>query len=150
MTTLLSRTMFRNQDLDNFFKYAVGFDTILGSMSAVLDSSSANSNYPPHNLVEVDRDTYLISMAVAGYSKDDLSVEWKDRSLSVTGLVESPDKQVGVIHNGIAKRKFTKMFALGEYIEVERVSLKDGMLSITLNRVVPEAERLKLMDIHSD
>lgn len=150
MTTLLSRTMFRNQDLDNFFKYAVGFDTILGSMSAVLDSPSANSNYPPHNLVEIDRNTYLISMAVAGYSKDDLSVEWKDRSLSVTGHVESPDKQVGVIHNGIAKRKFTKMFALGEYIEVERVSLKDGMLSITLNRVVPEAERLKLMDIHSD
>jgi molecular chaperone IbpA len=142
--------MFRNADFDNFFKYAVGFDTIFGSMSAVLDSSSVHTNYPPHNLVEVERDKYLISMAVAGYSKDDLAVEWKDRNLSVTGLVDHPDKQVGVIHNGIAKRKFTKMFALGEYIEVDRVSLKDGMLSITLTRVVPESERLKLMDIHSD
>ena len=91
-------------------------------------------------------------MALAGYAKEDLSVEWKDRILSVTGLVGSPDDVAGagVIHHGIAKRKFTKTFALGEYIEVEHVSLKNGMLTITLDRVVPEAERMKQMEIHLD
>tara|TARA_R110002020_G_scaffold151184_1_gene328234 strand:- start:15 stop:440 length:426 start_codon:yes stop_codon:yes gene_type:complete len=141
--------MFRNADFDNFLKYAVGFDTIFGSMGAVLNNPALTTNYPPHNLVEVDRDKYLISMAVAGYSKDDLSVEWKDRNLMVTGHVDSPEDKA-MIHHGIAKRKFSKVFALGEYIEVEHVSLKDGMLSITLNRVVPESERLKLMEIHLD
>ena len=140
--------MFRNADFDNFLKYAVGFDTIFGSMGAVLDNPA--TNYPPHNLVEVERDKYLISMAVAGYSEDDLSVEWRDRNLSVTGHADSSGDDKGMIHHGIAKRKFSKLFALGEYIEVDRASLKNGMLSITLNRVVPESERLKLMEIHLD
>ena len=144
--------MFRNADFDNFFKYAVGFDSIFGSMGTVLDSSNSHTNHPPHNLTEVEKGKYLISMALAGYAKEDLSVEWKDRILSVTGLVGSPDDTAGaeVIHHGIAKRQFTKTFALGEYIEVEHVSLKNGMLTITLDRVVPEAERMKQMEIHLD
>jgi len=143
--------MFRHADFNNFIKYAVGFDSIFDSMTAVLDNTSVNTNYPPHNLIELAGERYLISMALAGYSKDDLTVEWKDRLLVVKGDVSLDKDEEGVeelIYHGIAKRKFSKMFALGEYIEVENVMLKDGMLSITLNRVVPDAERLKLISIN--
>ena len=139
--------MLRNTDLDNFSKYAVGFNSFFDSIEAVLGSSGFTANYPPHNLVRVGEDRFAVSMALAGYSKDDLTVEWKDSLLVVTGSPSADKEEKGTIHHGIAKRKFTKTFALGEYVEVDHVTFKDGLLVIELKRVVPEEERMKVVPI---
>ena len=145
---MYSPTSVTNSDFNNFVKYAVGFNTLFDSIDAVLTSPSINDNYPRHNLFELEKGTrYAVSMALAGYPKDNLKVEWKDSLLVVTGEPSPDDKQKDAIYNGIAQRKFTKTFALGEYIEVDHVTFKDGLLVIELKRVVPEEERMKVVPI---
>lgn len=127
---------------DPFF---IGFNRELERLSNV-QLASRQTNYPPYDLLKLDEDTYKLSLAVAGFCKDDIKVTVENETLVIKGeIVEVTDAEV--VHKGIAGRKFTRTFALGEYMEITGAEMKDGMLHIDINRVVPEEKKPKAINI---
>ena len=126
---------------DPFF---IGFNRNLTQLNNVYKTN--NQSYPPYDLLKLDEDTYVLSLAVAGFSKEDIDVSVDNGSLVIKGeIVEVTDAEV--VHKGIASRKFTRTFALGEYMEVVGAELKDGMLTIKIDRIVPEEKKPKSIKI---
>jgi len=126
---------------DPFF---IGFNRNLTQLNNVYKTN--NQSYPPYDLLKLDEDTYVLSLAVAGFSKEDIDVSVDNGSLVIKGeTVEVTDAEV--VHKGIANRKFTRTFALGEYMEVVGAELKDGMLIIKIDRIVPEEKKPKSIKI---
>ncbi len=109
---------------DPFF---IGFDRALDTWNHVQTVSSA-TNYPPYNVIKVDEDNFVVELAVAGFAKTDIDVSTADGKLTVKGELNTEDNDSKFIHRGIAARKFTREWALGEYMEVKAAELKDGML----------------------
>ena len=127
---------------DPFF---IGFNREMERLANV-QLASRQTNYPPYDLVKVDDDTFKLSLAVAGFSKEDIDVSVDNGTLIIKGEIEeSPEAEV--IHKGIAGRKFTRTFALGEYMEVIGAKLEDGMLNIDIERIVPEEKKPKSIKI---
>jgi molecular chaperone IbpA len=126
---------------DPFF---IGFNRELSRLN---NAHKVNSNsYPPYDLLKLDEDTYRISLAIAGFSKEDIDVSVDNGTLVIKGeIVEATDAEV--VHKGIAGRKFTRSFALGEYMEVTGAEMKDGMLHINVDRIVPENKKPKTIKI---
>jgi len=138
MVTQFSLDLFK----DPFF---IGFDNDLKRLYNLHNTANKQS-YPPYDILKLDEDTYKISLAVAGFSKDNIDVSVDNGTLIVKGeIVEVTDAEV--VHKGIAGRKFTRSFALGEYMEVTGADLKDGMLHINVERIVPEEKKPKLIKI---
>jgi molecular chaperone IbpA len=105
-----------------------------------------SQSYPPYDLLKLDEDNYVLSLAVAGFSKDNINISIDNDSLIIKGeLVEVIDAEV--IHKGIAGRKFTRTFALGEYMEVTGAKLEDGLLTINVTRLVPEEKKPKTIKV---
>jgi molecular chaperone IbpA len=127
---------------DPFF---IGFDNDLKRLYNLHNTANKQS-YPPYDILKLDEDTYKISLAVAGFSKDDINVSVDNGTLIIKGeIVEVTDAEV--VHKGIAGRKFTRSFALGEYMEVTGADLKDGMLHINVERIVPEEKKPRSIKI---
>jgi molecular chaperone IbpA len=126
---------------DPFF---IGFNRDLARLN---NAHKVNSqSYPPYDILKLDEDTYRISIAVAGFSKEHIDVSVDNGTLIIKGeIIEVTDAEV--VHKGIASRKFTRSFALGEYMEVTGADLKDGMLHINVDRVVPEDKKPKTIKI---
>ena len=126
---------------DPFF---IGFNRELGRLNTAHKTNS--QTYPPYDLLKLDEDTYRISLAIAGFSKEDINISVDNGTLIIKGeIVEVIDAEV--VHKGIAGRKFVRSFALGEYMEVSGAELKDGMLNISIDRVVPEEKKPKAIKI---
>jgi molecular chaperone IbpA len=126
---------------DPFF---IGFNRDLGRLNTAYKTNS--QSYPPYDLIKLNDDTYRISLAIAGFSKEDINVSVDNGTLIIKGeIVEVTDAEV--VHKGIAGRKFVKSFALGEYMEVTSAELKDGMLHINIDRIVPEEKKPKSIKI---
>ena len=126
---------------DPFF---IGFNRELGRLNTAHKTNS--QAYPPYDLLKLDEDTYRLSVAVAGFTKDNINVSVDNGTLVIKGeIVEVTDAEV--VHKGIATRKFTRSFALGEYMEVTGADLKDGMLHVSIDRVVPEEKKPKTIKI---
>ena len=123
---------------DPFF---IGFNRELDRLNTVHNLATRQA-YPPYDILKLDEDTYKLSLAVAGFSKDDIKVSVDNGTLIIKGeIVEVTDAEV--VHKGIAGRKFTRTFALGEYMEVTGAEMKDGMLHIDIDRIVPEDKKPK-------
>ena len=122
---------------DPFF---IGFNRELSRLNTAHKTNS--QSYPPYDLLKLDEDTYRLSLAIAGFTKDDLKISIDNGTLIIKGeIVEVIDAEV--VHKGIAGRKFVRSFALGEYMEVTGAEMKDGMLHINIDRVVPEEKKPK-------
>ncbi len=128
---------------DPFF---IGFDRALDTWSHAQTVSSA-TNYPPYNVIKVDEDNFVVELAVAGFGKTDISLSTADGKLTVKGELATEDNDSKFIHRGIAARKFTREWALGEYMEVKAAELKDGMLKIDIVRILPEEKKPKTIKI---
>jgi molecular chaperone IbpA len=126
---------------DPFF---IGFNRELERFNSL---SKVNSTaFPPYDLLKLDEDNYQLSLAVAGFTREDLTVSIEDGSLWITGeTTEVTDAEV--VHKGIAARKFTRIFELSEYMEVSSVELKDGMLNIRVIRNLPKEKQPKILKI---
>jgi molecular chaperone IbpA len=137
MVTKLAMDLFN----DPFF---IGFNRDLARLN---NAHRINSqSYPPYDILKLDEDTYRISLAIAGFTKEDIDVSIDNGTLNIKGeIVEVMDAEV--VHKGIAGRKFTRSFALGEYMEVTGAEMKDGMLHINVDRVVPEEKKPKSIKI---
>ena len=125
----------------------IGFDRIFDQLENI--HSQAKDTYPPHNVVREDEYRYIVELAVAGFNKDDITLEVKDHILTVTAQREQRRAQEKYLHKGISARKFKKSFRLSEYTEVRGADMTDGILSIGLEVVLPEEKRPQMITINS-
>ena len=129
----------RNMDLTPLYRASVGFDRIADLMDRALTSEVAAPTYPPYNIEKTGENAYRISIAVAGFAADDLSVEMRDGAVIVSARKAAEDEARTYLHRGIATRAFERKFALADHVRVEGASHVDGMLHIDLVREIPEA-----------
>lgn len=137
----------RSFDLAPFYRSTVGFDQIADLMDRVLANDGAQSTYPPYNIEKTADDTYRISIAVAGFSADDLNVEVKEKALVVSARKADEDENRSFLHRGIATRAFERRFHLADHVVVTGASHADGMLHIDLEREIPEALKPRRIEI---
>lgn len=128
----------RTFDLSPLFRTTVGFDRLNQMLDSATRLEEAPS-YPPYNIERLDEDSYRVSMAVAGFSPDDLDVTAHDGVLLVTGRIDEKDDSRKYLHRGIASRAFERRFQLADHIKVAGADLLNGLLHIDLVREVPEA-----------
>ncbi|MGB1234445.1 MAG: Hsp20 family protein [Planktomarina sp.] len=138
----------RNFDFAPLYRATVGFDQIADMMDRV-SSADAGNSYPPYNIEKTADDGYRISLAVAGFSESELSVEVKENSLHVSA--KKPDDADGktYLHRGIATRAFDRRFHLADHVRVSGASHENGMLHIDLVREVPEALKPRRIEIQN-
>ncbi len=134
-------------DFAPLYRATVGFDRIANLMDRALSADVAQPTYPPYNIEKTAEDAYRISIAVAGFSSDELSVEVKDGGLVVAAKrsAETPDKSY--LHRGIATRAFERRFTLADHVRVTGAVHENGMLSIDLVRETPEALKPRRIEI---
>jgi molecular chaperone IbpA len=133
-----------------FYRSTVGFDRLfstLDQLGGVEDSPS----YPPYNIGRTGENAYRISVAVAGFTDADLSIEAKESTLTIRGQKQTNDdeKTVGLLYQGIAARDFERSFQLADYVEVKGASLENGLLHVDLAREIPEAMKPRAIPIMS-
>jgi len=128
--------------------YAVGFDSLFDHFNNTLEYTvKQQTSYPPYNINKIDDLNYQVEMALAGFGKDDIEIKYSDNQLTIKS-VESDDKdEKDVIHRGISKRKFSRSFTLAEDIKVNGAELKDGMLLVELEKIVPEEKKPRIIKI---
>ena len=144
--------MTRNLSVWNSLRpFSVGFDSIFDEFDRMLESTERYStNYPPYNIKRVNDTDYRIEVALAGYDKDDIEVELKDSALTVRNKTKEQtidEKGNGVIHKGISTRQFERAFTISEDIKVKDAELKNGLLTIDLERIIPDEKKPRLIDI---
>ena len=144
--------MTRNLSVWNSLRpFSVGFDSIFDEFDRMLESTERYStNYPPYNIKRVNDTDYKIEVALAGYAKDDIEVELKDSTLTVRNKTKEQtvdEKGNGVIHKGISTRQFERAFTISEDIKVKDAELKNGLLTIDLERIIPDEKKSRLIDI---
>lgn len=135
-------------DLPSFRRATVGFDRLFDEMERQF-ANSATNGYPPYNIAQLEDNEYMISVAVAGFSMDDLDIT-KDRNiLRIEGTSPKGDEAVTYLHKGIGARNFRREFTLADHVEVEGATLELGMLNIHLKRHIPEALQPKKIAIQA-
>ena len=133
--------------------FSIGFDNMFDQFESLLSDGglSTQSNYPPYNIRKVGKDKYAIEVAVAGFNKDDVEVEYEDNLLTVkTKKVDKAvekDMDGEIIHRGISQRSFSRSFTIADDIKVEGAEIKDGLLTINCEKIVPEQKKRKLIPI---
>jgi molecular chaperone IbpA len=123
----------------------LGFDHIFDELQKI--RAHANDGYPPHNVIKTGERTYTVELAVAGFKRDDLSIELKDHVLTVKGERAQRRPEDQYVHRGLSTRKFVKSYRLSEYTEVVGADLTDGILTVDLEVIVPKEQQPKLIII---
>jgi molecular chaperone IbpA len=139
----------RNYDFTPLYRSTVGFDRLANMLDRALTTDAGTNTYPPYNIEKSGDDTYRISIAVAGFSEDELSVEMRDGQLVIAAKkaeVDTPDT-VTYLHRGIASRAFEKRFQMADHVRPVKAETKDGLLHIDLVREVPEALKPRRIEI---
>jgi len=131
----------------------VGFDNMFDHFERMFDGDvstfQTQVNFPPYNIVKTGDFTYDVELALAGFSKDDITVDYADNIFTVKSVKKekSDDDKDGVLHRGISKRMFSKAFTIADDVEVKGAELKDGLLKISLERIVPEGKKPRNIEI---
>ena len=133
--------------------FSVGFDDMFDQFENMLGNGnlSVQSNYPPYNIRKTGKDKYSIEVALAGFNKKDVEVEFEDNLLTVrtkqVNKSEDKNKDGEIIHKGISQRQFARSFTIADDVKVDDAKLKDGLLTIACERIVPEYKKKKLIEI---
>lgn len=137
----------RDFDFSPLFRSAIGFDRLPSLIDTALRSDVSVGSYPPYNIEKVADDAYRVTLAVAGFSLDDLHVEMRDGVLIVKGAKPEGGQKANYLHRGIAERAFERRFQLAEHVEVRGAGLDNGLLAIDLVREVPEALKPRRIEV---
>ncbi|OJX11404.1 MAG: heat-shock protein [Caedibacter sp. 37-49] len=137
----------RNYDLTPLFRSSIGFDRLMRIMDSATRGEEGAPSYPPYNIEKMDDQTYRLTMAVAGFSEDNLSITVQDNVLVITGKARADDESVQYLYRGIAGRAFERHFQLADFIKVGDANLENGLLKITLQREIPEAMKPRTIEI---
>ncbi len=143
----MTQYTFSTFDLPALHRHAIGFDRMFEELNRTF-ANSKSDNYPPYNVIKLDETHYVVEVAVAGFSEDELDVELKDGVLSVSGeKAKSEGDSAEYLHKGISARSFLRRFTLAENVEVRAATVKNGVLSVALEHVVPEEKKPKKIAI---
>ncbi|MEJ6390792.1 Hsp20 family protein [Gymnodinialimonas ulvae] len=137
----------RTYDFSPLYRATVGFDRVADMLDRVLTQDAGGTTYPPYNIEKTDEHAYRISVAVAGFSEADLSVEQREHQLVVAARKDKDEDQRTYLHRGIATRAFEKRFQLADHVRVTGAVAENGMLHIDLVREVPEALKPRRIEI---
>jgi Molecular chaperone (small heat shock protein) len=135
----------RNFDLSPLFRNTVGFDGIFSTLENL--ASEGLRGFPPYDIEKLEENRYRITLAVAGFGPDDISVETQEGSLVIRGGERKKEGEGIYLHRGIANRSFVRRFQLAEYVDVTAARLENGLLAIDLVREIPEAKRPRRIEI---
>ena len=136
---------------DNFNKltpYAVGFDQVFDQLGRYVSDNVASTGFPPYNIRKDGENHFVIEMALAGFNKKDIEVEVEDGTLSIRSVKEDTSEANSEIYRGIAYRKFVRKFTLAEAVVVNGAELENGMLTINLERVIPEEKKPRTITVN--
>jgi molecular chaperone IbpA len=132
--------------------FSIGFDDMFDQFESMLDNRGlVQNNYPPYNIRKAGKDKYAIELAIAGFNKNDVEIEYEDKFLTVkTKKIDKTVEKNGneIIHRGISQRSFSKSFTIADDVKVISADLKDGLLTITCEKIVPEHKKKKLIPIN--
>ncbi|ERI14221.1 heat-shock protein [Ochrobactrum sp. EGD-AQ16] len=134
-------------DFSPLFRSSIGFDRLVNALEAASRVESID-NWPPYDIAKTDEDEYRITMAVAGFSEDELSITQEQNMLLVAGS-KAPDENTQYLHRGIAGRSFQRRFQLADHVRVEGATLVNGLLTINLRREIPEEMKPRRIAISS-
>ena len=133
---------------------SIGYDDVFDHFESMFNHQydSINvPNYPPYNIVKTGKYTYDIQVALAGYSKKDVDVSFENSVLTIKSVKDKDEEEVedndGVLHKGIAKRMFSKSFTIAEDVEIKGAELKDGLLNVSMEKVIPEHKKARKIEI---
>ena len=137
---------------NNLRPLTVGFDDMFDHFEHMMDDSffgRSVANFPPYNIVKTGDNTYDVELALAGFNKKDIEIEYKENVLTVKSKKqeETKDEDGNIIHRGISKRMFSKSFTIANDVEVKGAELKDGLLKVSMERIIPEHKKAKLINI---
>ena len=137
----------RSFDIPGFNKFGIGFENLFDDLQRVTQIQSS-TNYPPHNVIKTGDNTVTIEVAVAGFAEGEIDIALDQRLLTITGAKKTEkDESVEYLHRGISSRDFKQTFPLAEHVEVKGASIKDGILTVYLEREIPESAKPKSIAI---
>ena len=128
--------------------HTIGYDNIFDHFNDMFESSSVQTNYPPYDIIKHSDTKYDVQLALAGYSKEDMSIEVKENILSIKSAKKKEADKVQVIHKGISKRYFERHFTIADDVKINRAELKNGLLTISLERIIPEQKKPRTIKIN--
>ena len=137
-------------DLHKFDPFSIGYDKMFDRLELFNTAlSKAVPGYPPYNIKKTEKNFYVLELAVAGFSKEDIDIELTDGSLTVSASAKTSDSKEEFLHKGIADRSFKRKFELADNVEIRNADLKDGMLKISLEYIVPDNKKPKKIEINA-
>jgi len=138
----------RALDIPTIHRFGIGFDSMIDELMRV-NATQTNTNYPPYNIVKESEDRFAIEVAVAGFSEGEVSIEIENRVLTISGnKIHDLDNPKEYLHRGISNRNFVREFSLAEHVEVKSAINENGILSIGLERIIPEEYKPKKIAIN--
>lgn len=139
-------------DLSPFYRTSIGVDRLFDRIISQIDTAASSNNYPPYNIVKTGESTFELHLAVAGFGQDELAITVKDGMCTITG--ERAERALPEGHEyfyqGISARRFVRTWPLGEYVEVRAAALRDGILTVQFEQILPESARPKTIAISCD
>ena len=127
--------------------HTIGYDNIFDHFNDIFEGSGLQTNYPPYDIIKQSDTKYDIQIALAGYSKEDIDVEIKENTLSIKSIKKDDNDNVEILHRGISKRYFERHFTIADDVKVNGAELKNGLLTIALERVIPEHKKSRVIKI---
>ena len=138
----------RHMDLSPLYRSTVGFDRLFDLLDASAKPAPENG-YPPYNIERLDEDEYRVTMAVAGFTVDELTVEVRENTLHISGQKGEEGESRAYLHRGIAQRAFERRFELADHVRISAAKLQNGLLSVDLKREIPEAMKPRRITIEA-
>jgi len=138
----------RSLDIPSIHKFGIGFDSMLDELMRV-GSGQTTSNYPPHNVIKTGEETVMIEMAVAGFEEGEIDISVESNMLTISGQQLRTDPiNYEYLHRGLSSRDFVQNFRLAEHVEVKDATIKNGVLTVILEREVPEEKKPRTIAIN--
>ena len=138
----------RSFDIPQIHKFGIGFEPIFEELMRV-SGSQTQTNYPPHNVIKTGENTVIIEVAVAGFAEGEIDIQVAKHTLTIKGeQIRDDDADWEYLHRGISSRNFTHTFSLADHVEVKSATVRNGILRVNLERVIPEADKPKSIAIN--
>jgi len=128
----------------------LGFENFIRDVEAILNETRPVNNFPPHNIVKLDENKYVVELAVAGFGKDDIDIQVQENTLTIKGEKKEGTPDLEYLHRGIGTRSFTKSITIADTIEVKGAEYKDGILRIGLENIIPEHKKPRKIEIDNE
>ena len=131
------------------FHQTLGFENFIRDVEKILDSEVKQSTFPPHNIIKADDNKYVVELAVAGFAKDEIDIQVQEGNLTIKGEKNDKDES-NYLHRGIGTRSFTKVITIADTIEVRGAEIKDGILRVGLENIIPEHKKPRKVEIGNE